>query len=88
MIINHAINTKFRIVEGYRAFPDAMLALQRGEVAGICNTYSQIVAREELMRERKLNVLFFAEEDFQTTGSAKIKTAHLRAIAAKRLLEG
>ncbi len=38
MILNHALNTKFRIVEGYRAFPDAMLALQRGEVAGIYNT--------------------------------------------------
>jgi tripartite-type tricarboxylate transporter receptor subunit TctC len=62
MIINYALGTKFRIVEGYRAFPDAMLALQRGEVAGICNTYSQIVAHEELVRDRKLNVLFYSEE--------------------------
>jgi len=62
MILNHALNTKFRIVEGYKAFPDAMLALQRGEVEGLCNTYSQIVAHEELMRERKLNLLFYSEE--------------------------
>ena len=39
-----------------------MLALQRGEVEGLCNTYSQIVAHEELMRERKLNLLFYSEE--------------------------
>jgi tripartite-type tricarboxylate transporter receptor subunit TctC len=62
MILNHALSTKFRIVEGYKAFPDAMLALQRGEVEGLCNTYSQIVAHEELMRERKLNLLFYSEE--------------------------
>lgn len=30
-------------------------------------------------------VLFFAEEDLKTTGSAKIKTADLRELAAKRL---
>ncbi len=62
LIINHALGTKFRIVEGYRAFPDAMLAFQRGEVEGICNTYSQIVAQADLVRERKLNFLFSSEE--------------------------
>jgi tripartite-type tricarboxylate transporter receptor subunit TctC len=62
MILNHALNTRFRIVEGYRAFPDAILALERGEVAGICNPYNLIVAREELVRNRKLNFLFSSEE--------------------------
>lgn len=32
-------------------------------------------------------VLFFAEDDLKTTGSAKIKTADLRALVAKRLSE-
>jgi acyl-CoA synthetase (AMP-forming)/AMP-acid ligase II len=30
-------------------------------------------------------VLFFSESDIQLTGSAKIKTADLRALASKRL---
>jgi fatty-acyl-CoA synthase len=30
-------------------------------------------------------ILFFAEEDLKTTGSAKIKTADLRSLAAARL---
>jgi tripartite-type tricarboxylate transporter receptor subunit TctC len=62
MTINHVLNTKFKIVEGYKGFADAMLAVQRGEVEGICNTYGQVIAHEELNGERKLNILFTSEE--------------------------
>jgi hypothetical protein len=62
IVINHVLNTKFKIVEGYKGFADAMLAVQRGEVEGICNTYGQVIAHEEMNRERKLNILFTGEE--------------------------
>jgi len=61
MILNYALNTKFRIVEGYR-LPDALLALQRGEVDGICIPHSLIVDHEDWIRDRKVNVLFYSEE--------------------------
>jgi tripartite-type tricarboxylate transporter receptor subunit TctC len=60
-VINHALGTKFRIVEGYKGFVDAMLALQRGEVEGLCNVEALIVAHEELIRTGKLNVLLYSE---------------------------
>jgi tripartite-type tricarboxylate transporter receptor subunit TctC len=62
IVINHILNTKFKVVEGYKGFADAMLAVQRGEVEGICNTYGQVIAHEEQNRERKLNILFTSEE--------------------------
>ena len=61
MILNHALNTKFRIVEGYR-LPDGLLALQRGEVDGICIPHSLIVDHEDWIRDRKVNLLFYSEE--------------------------
>ncbi len=61
-IVNHVLAAKFRIVEGYRGFPDGMLAMQRGEVEGICNTYSQIAAHADLIREGKITILFHTEE--------------------------
>jgi fatty-acyl-CoA synthase len=43
-------------------------------------------AREKLASYKvPRRVLFFSEDEFQTTGSAKIKTANLRALAASRL---
>ena len=39
-----------------------MSAMQRGEVEGICNTYSQIAAHADLIREGKITILFHTEE--------------------------
>jgi tripartite-type tricarboxylate transporter receptor subunit TctC len=61
-VLNHVLGAKFRIVQGYRGFPGGMLAMERGEVEGICNTYSQIAAHTDLVRDRKINFLFHTEE--------------------------
>ena len=43
-------------------------------------------AREKLASYKvPRRVLFFAEDELKTTGSAKIKTAELRKLAAERL---
>jgi tripartite-type tricarboxylate transporter receptor subunit TctC len=57
MILNYALDTKFRIVEGYR-LPDGLLAMQRGEVDGICMPHSIMVDHQEWIRDSKINVLF------------------------------
>jgi tripartite-type tricarboxylate transporter receptor subunit TctC len=60
-VINHVLGTKFRIVEGYKGFVESLLALQRGEVEGICNVEALIVMHEELIRERKVHILLYSE---------------------------
>jgi tripartite-type tricarboxylate transporter receptor subunit TctC len=60
-MLNHVLGMKFRIVQGYRAFPAAMLALIRGEVNGLCNTYVQIRKHSDLIRDQKIRILFHTE---------------------------
>jgi tripartite-type tricarboxylate transporter receptor subunit TctC len=61
-VINHVLGTKFRIVEGYKGINDAALAIERGEVQGVCMSYAQFNAYQHLIREGKLRILFHAEE--------------------------
>jgi tripartite-type tricarboxylate transporter receptor subunit TctC len=61
-ILNHVLATKFRIVEGYKGPPDVLIAMERGEVEGICSSYAQFRAQEPLIRAGKLRVLLRAEE--------------------------
>jgi tripartite-type tricarboxylate transporter receptor subunit TctC len=61
-VANHALGTKFRIVEGYRGTQDVILAVERGEVQGICATTGQFRAADRLLQEGKLRVLFRSEE--------------------------
>jgi tripartite-type tricarboxylate transporter receptor subunit TctC len=61
-ILNHVLGAKFRIVEGYRGFPDGMLAMQRGEVEGICSNYSGIAVHDDLIRSGKITFLFHTED--------------------------
>src|SRR5438045_1812581 len=61
-VFNHVLGTKFRIVEGYKGTTDAVLAMERGEVQGVCATYGQFRTYEQLLRERKLRIILRAEE--------------------------
>ena len=61
-VINHVLGTKFRIIEGYRGSQDAILAVERGEVQGVCATTGQFRPAEQLLKEGKLRVLFRSEE--------------------------
>src|SRR5262249_45945629 len=57
-VINHVLGTKFRIIEGYKAAQDVLLAIERGELQGVCSSYSQFRAFDRLFREGKLRILF------------------------------
>jgi tripartite-type tricarboxylate transporter receptor subunit TctC len=61
-VLNHVLGTKFRIVSGYKGINDAALAIQRGEVQGVCMSYGQFINYEPLIREGTFRILLHAEE--------------------------
>ena len=61
-VFNHVLGAKFRLIEGYKGTPDIALAIERGEVEGVCSSYGQFRASAQSFREGKLRVLFRAEE--------------------------
>jgi len=61
-VLNHVLGTKFRIVEGYQGMGDTVLAVERGELQGVCASYGQFRVNEQLFRDGKLLYLLRAEE--------------------------
>jgi len=61
-VLNHVLGTKFRVIEGYKGITDAALAIERGEVQGVCMSLAQFNNYEYLIRDGKLRILFHAEE--------------------------
>ncbi len=61
-VMNAAVGTKIRVIEGYTAGGDVVLAMERGEVEGRCGwTYSGLVANQgDKFREGKINILLQA----------------------------
>ena len=62
-VLNRVLGTKFRVVEGYKGATEAIIALERGEVQGICHTYSLFRSTHaDLISSGKFRILFHAEE--------------------------
>src|ERR1700689_2577152 len=61
-VLNKVLGTKFRIVEGYQGMGDSMLAVERGELQGLCASYQQFRVSEQLIKDGKLTFLLRAEE--------------------------
>ena len=55
--LNRLLGMKFRVVKGYQGTKEISLAMERGEVEGICVAYDSLM-HEPLAREGKLNILF------------------------------
>jgi tripartite-type tricarboxylate transporter receptor subunit TctC len=61
--LQRVLHMKFRLVEGYRGIADAVVALQRGEVEGICHGYNALkTTQATLLRSRQIRLLLRAEE--------------------------
>jgi tripartite-type tricarboxylate transporter receptor subunit TctC len=61
--LHRVLHMKFRLVEGYRGVADAVVALQRGEIEGICHTYNALkTTQAALLRNRQIRLLLRAEE--------------------------
>jgi len=57
-LLNALIETKFKIVRGYPASNEAMLAMERGEVEGVAaNLVAVQVGRGEWLRDRKVKII-------------------------------
>jgi tripartite-type tricarboxylate transporter receptor subunit TctC len=61
-VLNHVLGTKFKIIEGYKAAQSVLIAIERGELEGVCSSYSQFRAFDRLFTEGKLRILFRVEE--------------------------
>src|SRR5262249_2852208 len=61
-VLNHVLGTKFRIIEGYKAAQDVLIAIERGELEGVCSSYSQFRSFDRLFRDGRLRILFRVEE--------------------------
>jgi len=61
-VLNRVLGTKFRLIEGYRGAQDIILAMERGEVEGMCSSLGQFRTHERLIRDGKLRIILRAEE--------------------------
>jgi tripartite-type tricarboxylate transporter receptor subunit TctC len=61
-VFNHVLGTKFRVIEGYKGTNDTVIAMERGEVEGVCATYGQFRTHERAIKEGKLRFILRAEE--------------------------
>jgi tripartite-type tricarboxylate transporter receptor subunit TctC len=57
-LLNSLTGTKFRIVSGYPASNEAMLAMERGEVEGASSSWAAVkVGKQDWLREHKIKII-------------------------------
>jgi tripartite-type tricarboxylate transporter receptor subunit TctC len=57
-LFNAIIGTKFRLVSGYPASTEGMLAMERGEVDGTGSSWAAVsVTKQNLLKERKIRII-------------------------------
>src|SRR5438132_9270004 len=57
-LLNALAGTKFRLVSGYPASNEAMLAMERGEVEGASSSWAAVsVGKKEWLRDRKIRII-------------------------------
>ena len=57
--LSQLLGMKFKTIKGYQGTKDISLAMERGEVEGLCVAYDSLL-RETLAREGRVNILFQA----------------------------
>jgi tripartite-type tricarboxylate transporter receptor subunit TctC len=57
-LLNAFLGTKFKLISGYPASTEAMLAMERGEVDGSSSSWAAVkVARQDWLRDRKIRII-------------------------------
>ena len=57
-LLNALIGTKFKLVSGFPASTEAMLAMERGEVEGAGSSWAAVhVAKKDWLREKKIRII-------------------------------
>jgi len=58
-VLNALLGTKFKLVGGFRSSVDVFLAMERGEVEGICESYDSVIHRRpDWVRDKVIRFLF------------------------------
>jgi tripartite-type tricarboxylate transporter receptor subunit TctC len=64
VLLNKLLGLKLKLVEGYQTGPQIFLAMERGEVEGVCQTLAAVEStRPGWIKEGKLKILFNMEKD-------------------------
>jgi tripartite-type tricarboxylate transporter receptor subunit TctC len=57
-LLNAFLGTKFKLISGYPASTEAMLAMERGEVDGSSSSWAAVkVAKQDWLREKKIRII-------------------------------
>jgi tripartite-type tricarboxylate transporter receptor subunit TctC len=57
-LLNALIGTRFKLISGYPASSEAMLAMERGEVEGASSSWAAVkVGKQAWLRERKIRII-------------------------------
>jgi tripartite-type tricarboxylate transporter receptor subunit TctC len=64
VLLNKLLGMKLKLVEGYAGGPEVFLAMERGEVEGVCQTISAIEStRPGWLQQGRVQILFNLEKD-------------------------
>ena len=61
-VINRVLGARFKMIEGYRGAGDILIAIERGEVHGVCMSLGQFRTSQQKFKDGKLRYLLRAEE--------------------------
>jgi tripartite-type tricarboxylate transporter receptor subunit TctC len=62
-VLNRIVHTRFHIVEGYKGVADALLAMQRHEIDGLCSGYGTVrVTQADALRDGRIRILLNSGE--------------------------
>jgi tripartite-type tricarboxylate transporter receptor subunit TctC len=82
------LGMKFKTIKGYPGSNEIVLAMERGEVQGICVAYESLT-RQRLAREGQINILFQAalEKDPGIPGDIPLALELAKSLAERKALE-
>jgi len=62
-VLNKVVGTKFKVIEGYGGTNEIVLAMERGEVEGICQGFAAFsTTKPDWVKEGKVRILFNLEQ--------------------------
>ena len=75
-LLNALIGTRFKLVSGYPASSEAMLAMERGEVEGASSSWAAVkVGKQHWLRDRKIRIIL------QTAPQRDVELPHAPSLA-------
>lgn len=62
VVINEVLGTRFKVIHGYRGASDVLLAMEKGEAEGMCQSYSSLLTtRPHWFADGTVRILFNTE---------------------------